>query len=195
MSVKYDATGFFNLREAGGMPADGGRVKTLRFLRSDFPESLDAENVEFFQGMPLVSVLDLRTPEEVALSPRFFANAGFDVVSLPLLSGSVASMLKDVPSVGQVYLEMLAASPKELTAAVIAIADATGEGTVLVHCTAGKDRTGVVCALVQAVLGVSDQDIVANYVLSHDNLEGAWVRSKEEELKELLEGKTGESLD
>lgn len=151
--------------------------------------------MEFFQGMPLVSVLDLRTPEEVALSPRFFANAGFDVVSLPLLSGSVASMLKDVPSVGQVYLEMLAASPKELTAAVIAIADATGEGAVLVHCTAGKDRTGVVCALVQAVLGVSDQDIVANYVLSHDNLEGAWVRSKEEELKELLEGKTGESLD
>ena len=195
MSIKYDATGFYNLREAGGMLANGGRVKTLRFLRSGFPDSLDAENVAFFQEMPLVSVLDLRTSEEVAMFPHLFADAGFDVVSLPLLSGSVRSMLQDVPSVGQMYLDMLAASPKELTAAVIAVANATAKGTVLVHCTAGKDRTGVVCALVQAVLGVSDQDIVANYVLSHDNLEGAWMDDKEKEFRELLEGKTGGGLE
>lgn len=186
MSIKYDATGFYNLREAGGMPATGGRVKTERILRSDFPDSLDGEDVEFFQEMPLTAVIDLRDAEEVQMSPRLFKDAGFNVVEMPVFAGSAMSMAKDVPSVEELYLYMVQSSPSVLTEAVVQIADATGKGAALVHCTAGKDRTGVVCALTQAVLGVSDADIVKNYTQSQKNLSGAWLTQKEAQLKALL---------
>ena len=168
------------------MPAAGGRVKTQRLLRSDFPQSFGAEDVEYFQEIPTSAVLDLRDADEVDASPHYFADAGFNVVENPIGVGSAASMMTGIPSVAELYQEMLAQSPKQLAKAVSAVAAAVPTGAALVHCTAGKDRTGVVIALTQAVLGVSDEDIVANYVSTHANLDGEWQQLMEAKIEKGL---------
>ena len=186
MTIKYDLTGFYNFREGGGMAADGGRVRTRRLLRSDFPESLDAEDVEFFQEAPTSAVIDLRTQAEISSVPRYFEEAGFDVVPVPITPGSFGSVLDALPTIPQMYQQMLSGFPGPITSGVKAVAAAVPSGAALVHCTAGKDRTGVVIALTQALLGVSDGGIVANYVQTQANLEGQWLTNKKVVLKKML---------
>ena len=94
-------------------------------------------------------------------------------MKIPILSGSIKSMMANVPTVSELYQSMIASSPTELAQSIAAIATATQSGAALVHSTAGKDRTGVVIALTQALLGVSDDDTVANYVQTQANLQGA----------------------
>lgn len=167
------------------MPAAEGRVRTQRLLRSDFPQSLDAEDVEYFKSVPLAAVVDTRTELEIESAPRFFEEAGFNVVVKSIGAGSVTSMI-EAPSVEQMYLDMIADQPTEVAAAVGAVADGVPTGAVLVHCTAGKDRTGVVVALTLSVLGVSESDIVANYVQTQANLEGQWLTDMKPEVEAML---------
>ena len=63
---------------------------------------------------------------------------------------------------------LLAHSAGRVTAALAAIASEVAEHPTVFHCTAGKDRTGIVAALVLALLGVSEEDIVTDYVLTQD---------------------------
>lgn len=196
MTIKYDLTGFYNFREGGGMPADGGRVRTERLLRSDFPSSLDDEDIEFLREVPVAVVVDLRTDQEIQASPEFFADAGLDVQREPILAGSIQSMLTETPTVESMYLTMLQQAPTQIAAAVGKVASAVPDGAALVHCTAGKDRTGIVIALTQAVLGVSDDDIVANYVQTEQNLQGPWLNQKLAQIKPLLaKAPAGQSID
>ena len=76
----------------------------------------------------------------------------------------------EVASIRAVYLEVLALYRPHLARAVAAVADAEPEGCLLVHCHAGKDRTGLVVALLLAVAGVSPEAIAADYALSGRNL-------------------------
>lgn len=186
MTIKYDLTGFYNFREGGGMAAGSGRVRTQRLLRSDFPQSFGAEDVEFMQEIPLATVLDLRTEAEIASQPSYFKDAGFNVVEIPILTGSIKSMMTNIPTISQLYQGMIAQSPKQLAQGVATVAAAVSKGAALVHCTAGKDRTGVVIALTQSLLGVDDSDIVANYVLTQENLEGAWLAKMQANMQQML---------
>ncbi|MFZ1381675.1 MAG: tyrosine-protein phosphatase [Scrofimicrobium sp.] len=186
MTIKYDLTGFYNFREGGGMAAGDARVRTQRLLRSDFPQSFDAEDIEFMQEVPLATVLDLRTDTEIDSQPQYFKNAGFNVVEVPILSGSIKSMMENIPTVSQLYQSMIAQSPKQLAQSVATIAGAVSKGAALVHCTAGKDRTGVVIAMTQELLGVSDEDIVANYVQTQDNLQGAWLAKMQANMQQMM---------
>ena len=76
-----------------------------------------------------------------------------------------------VASTRAVYLEMLRIGRVRFTEAVVSIADAPDDGAVLVHCHAGKDRTGLVVALLLLVTGASAETVAADYALSGHNLE------------------------
>jgi len=76
-----------------------------------------------------------------------------------------------VASTRAVYLEMLRIGHARFTEAVVSIADAPDDGAVLVHCHAGKDRTGLVVALLLLVAGASAETVAADYALSGQNLE------------------------
>ena len=186
MSIQYDLTGFYNLREGGGLKAGTGRLRTERLLRSDFPSSLDGEDVVFFSELPLTAVVDLRSMIERIANPHFFKENGFLVVDRPIEAGSVISMMSGDITVEKMYMEMLHDSPKQLTEAVTDVASHITDGTVLVHCTAGKDRTGIVIALIQWLLGVDEDAIVESYALTAKNLDGAWLQQKIEEGEKLL---------
>ena len=182
---RYELAGFFNLREGGGMPAGEGRIRLGRLLRSDFPSAVNSEANGFFRELPLAAVVDLRDLDEAKASAHLFQDAGFEVIERPIFTGSVASMATGVPSIEQLYTTMVQRFAPQVASAVGDVADAIGSGAVLVHCWAGKVRTGVVIGLVQSLLGVRDDDVVASYARTQANLSGKWLQTMRARLKEL----------
>jgi protein-tyrosine phosphatase len=155
--------GTFNTRDLGGYPAAGGRaVRWRRLLRSDALHLAGPAGAATLAGYGLRTVVDLRTPAEVALAPS--ADAGFAarVVHVSLLG----EHLDESPeSLEAIYRYVITERGAAVAAAVRALC-AAGAVPALVHCSAGKDRTGIVIGLVLAVLGVPDEIIAADFALS-----------------------------
>jgi protein-tyrosine phosphatase len=160
----------FNLRDVGGYTGQGGRtVRWRRLLRSDSLHRLDVVEPEFVK-LGVRTVIDLRREHEIATFgrvPEFDGlvyhhiapeHAEWDAVPLDP-DGDNARWLADR------YLDLAHAGAHGL-AAVLAVIAEPDAAPVVVHCAAGKDRTGVVCALTLATLGVSDEDIAEDYALS-----------------------------
>lgn len=149
-----------NLRDVGGVAADGGTVRTGQVLRSGLP-ALD-DMVPDVIAWPPALVLDLRSvPELDQVHPLQFQAQ--QVVNVPLLSALRPAA--DWPdTLADLYLSMIADAAHLLVDIVGHIA--AEEGPTLVHCAAGKDRTGVAIALLLRLLGVERAAVVADYVLS-----------------------------
>lgn len=148
-----------NLRDVGGTPtADGARVAAGRLLRSALPASTDA--VPEGMAWPPSLVVDLRSPGEG--EPKHpLADGEARIVNLPLLSvlrpGAV------LPSrLAELYVLMLETASEHLVDLVREVAAA--EGPTLVHCSAGKDRTGVSIAMLLRLVGVDRGDVVDDYL-------------------------------
>jgi len=92
-----------------------------------------------------------------------------------LLPRQVAAHEEDEPPAVRSYLGYLGQRSDNVVGALRALAHA-GPGASVVHCAAGKDRTGVVCALSLAVAGVPHDEIVADYALTADVIEGVVAR-------------------
>lgn len=159
MSV-LSIAGVFNARDVGGMPAHGGTIRARRLLRSG--NLVDATPAGVAELERLVShIVDLRDDMEVASAPS--ATAGIPTTHLPLFLGSVASFFEDDMSLDQMYLQMLEESGERLVDALRIIAR---EKATLVHCTVGKDRTGVTVALALAAVGADRAAIIDDYALT-----------------------------
>ena len=155
-----ELAGVLNLRDVGGYPIDGGGCVRWRTLfRSDALYRLDAAGVATVTGLGLRTVVDLRSQPEVDLAPSPVAAR---VTHVPLLTG-------DMPAVplglGDLYRHLVGERGGQIGAAIAALCGGDAM-PALVHCSAGKDRTGVVIALILAVLGVPDEVIAADYALS-----------------------------
>jgi protein-tyrosine phosphatase len=154
-----------NLRDVGGAgTADGRRVRLGLLLRSALPAADDLVPEDF--AWPPAVVIDLRSPLEL-LEGHPLDSLGAKVVNLPLLDtlqpgqhhehdGTLASLYRQVHNHAAHLLVDL----------VTEIADA--DGPVLVHCAAGKDRTGIAIALVLRLLGVGQEEVLADYLLTED---------------------------
>jgi protein-tyrosine phosphatase len=157
--------GAFNLRDIGGYPAAGGRVTRWRtLLRSGSLYQAGPASAAELAGFGLSTVLDLRTFEETERSPdpelgarrRQVGLLGEDLTVLPVsLDGLYRFVIEERGS-------YVAAAVRHLCA--------PGALPALVHCSAGKDRTGLIIALVLAAIGVPDDVIAADYALSADAL-------------------------
>lgn len=170
-----ELAGFCNLRDAGGYrTTHGRRVRRGVLLRGEYPRSLGVGAREYFAELPLARVVDLRDTPEVRARPRFFRDAGFAVRSVPILEGSAKSFVDGPPTLAGLYERMLEVCGPQLVRAVRAVVQGLRDGAVLVHCLAGKDRTGVVVALIHSLIGVSRADIVADYSASAEHLRGEW---------------------
>ncbi len=99
-------------------------------------------------------------------------------VWLPIHGGSRSSLVdaEGVFSLEALYRQVVAESAWTIATAVSVIAD-SGQVPVLVHCTAGKDRTGLVVALALEAAGVDRTAVVADYTQSALNLDGAWMNA------------------
>lgn len=150
--------GAHNLRDLGGLiTSRGDRVRTGRVFRSDYPLFVQADAAAV-RRLGLRTVVDLRRGSEAALERPDWEAQGVACERWPLSAGRESSWEARYPS-------YLLRRPESVVGAVRAVMRPEGHA-VLFHCAAGKDRTGVVAALLLSVLGVPRDDIVADHLLS-----------------------------
>jgi len=188
-TVAFEAV--FNFRDLGGYPAGEGRsVRWRRLFRADGLQRLRPEEGRQFRSLGIATVVDLRTPQEADDSGRFPAEVAeveyhhwpmFDVVPDWSEAGDV-----DSPGfLADRYVEMLEHG-RETVAGTLNLLSRSTAYPLVFHCAAGKDRTGILAALVLGLLGVPDEVIVDDYALSHEAMArmGAWVRENMPEVAE-----------
>jgi protein-tyrosine phosphatase len=169
--------GICNLRDLGGYPVAGGdSIRWRRVLRSDSLHDLRDNDIDMLVEAGVTSVIDLRDASEIAHQPNpFQSHRSVRYKHVPLFAHlDLHEHLAKVPGADDIllelYCEVLTQRQSALSEALSAIADA-GPGAVLFHCTVGKDRTGVLAALVLAAVGASADDIVTDYTLSTGRIE------------------------
>jgi len=170
MDRRIDLAGPVNFRDMGGYRGDGGRrVRWRRVFRSDSLHSAGDDDARLIvERLGLATVIDLRETDEVARHGRgALAPASLGYHHLPLLGTEVAADEIDRITLREAYSRMLHASAARVVEILAVAADPAAQPLVF-HCVAGKDRTGIVAALLLSALGVSDDDIVADYVLTQD---------------------------
>jgi protein tyrosine/serine phosphatase len=182
--------GAVNVRDLGGLPTtDGGTTVPGRVLRSDNLQDLTPADVALLvDELGVTTVVDLRSTNEVTIEGPAPLDAlpGVRHVNRPVLREflDVADTIKaalltemleadrerypDDQMAGH-YLGYLENRPEQVTGALRDIA--TAPGAVIVHCAAGKDRTGVVTALALTVAGVAPEVIVADYAATDERIE------------------------
>jgi hypothetical protein len=163
--------GCVNVRDLGGHRTADGRVTAFgSVVRADVIRGLSDAGWEALVSHGVRTVVDLRFYKEVkADAPR---EVPVDVVHIPLLDDRDVAAMEAIDSwstTAGAYLEMLERFPPNFAKAVTTIGRAP-EGGVLVHCQGGKDRTGLVVALLLTLAGVPPEDIAADYGLSAVNL-------------------------
>ena len=156
-----------NLRDLGGYPGTGGRTTAWeRFLRGDVPLGLGEADLQWLLERDITTVIDLRTTAEVERKPDQLSTVpGFRYVNCPLLEGEAMPNLAD--DVAQGYFHLL--GRKDLVRAAVGELAAAPGGAIF-HCTAGKDRTGLIAALLLSLAGVDRVDILADYQVSETYL-------------------------
>lgn len=184
--------GTSNVRDLGGLPTVEGPTLRRGVLyrgesiarrgRAPVTEVFADEALSAFRALRLRTVVDLRTPAEAEASPSAWAEAsGAEVVSIPVAEGAEGSdtnlmgLVKagrivrfGADDLGEMYVGALERRAREFAAVIRAVAT-PGRQPALVHCAAGKDRTGLAMALILATVGVPREEIVADYVLTGYN--------------------------
>jgi protein-tyrosine phosphatase len=171
--------GASNFRDLGGYEtADGHVVRWRRVFRSDALHDLTLEDVEALVGHGVRQVFDLRSAYELEL---FSGNPLIDrgvlvrhtpmVVDMTARRGAGARLIEsDDPRVhAEAYLELIEQGRASVRLILDALCEAEDGGTVF-HCTGGRDRTGMVAALLLSVLGVPRPVIAEDYALTTEYL-------------------------
>ena len=153
-----------NTRDLGGhRTRSGGITRRDRIWRSDAPVTENEADADLLRDLGITTVIDLRTDAEAARKPCVYADReGFAYRRIPFTIGSAPpASLEEIPGL---YLEM--ASQPEAADVLRAVAEA--EGGVLYCCTAGKDRTGVISALILTACGADPKAVVDDYAVSRE---------------------------
>jgi len=155
-----DVPGTFNFRDVGGLSAGEGRTRSGVLFRSGNLAHLEPAGRDRVAGLGIRRIVDLRDDDERRREPSRLDGLGIDTVHLPMYAGSVSSFFADDLSLGDVYRALVDGSASRLVEAARAVLEVQ---PVLVHCTVGKDRTGLSVALILAAAGVDDDAVLADY--------------------------------
>lgn len=194
--------GLYNFRDTGGMPLTGGGTTRAGVLfRSDGLGALTDKGLDQLAATDIGVIVDYRTDTERQMSPdKVPTSRPFKEVVLPILQGATAGAMKaaaeaamhaadksassaaiqkaleQLPDLSTLYQGILSegASAYAETARLVAQSTDAEPTAVLIHCTAGKDRTGVGAALLLTAAGAERDAVVADYASSQDNLAKGW---------------------
>lgn len=137
---------------------------TIRYIRSDFPENLTDQEIQWLLANHVTTMVDLRSDEEIARKPcGFEGRDGFHYFHLPVTGGGDPP--RSLEHLHTVYRQMIDENMKQIIDTIM-----NAGSNVMYFCTAGKDRTGVVSAIILKQLGFSDEAIIDDYMKSKDNL-------------------------
>jgi len=184
-----DLDGAVNVRDLGGLPTDDGRrTAPGALLRSDNLQDLSPADVaKLVDGVGLTTVVDLRSSAEaesegpgpldavpsvthlhLSVLPEVGRRTDVVAEALLLRRAQDHDRYPDDAMCGH-YLGYLEDRPESVTGALRAVAEAPG--AAIVHCAAGKDRTGVVVALALTAVGVPADTVVADYAATDEKIE------------------------
>jgi protein-tyrosine phosphatase len=182
---KLALTGCVNFRDLGGYPGTGGcSIRWRHLFRADGLTRLDESDCAQLADLGLVTVIDLRTNGEVEQRGRFPEDA-FEVEYHHLPLTDVLPPTEDLSRYDEPafvtarYQQLFSEGSSSLTRAIELLAE-PGALPAVFHCSAGKDRTGVLAALVLGFLGVPRQVIVEDYALSAEAMIALFDRLKQE---------------
>lgn len=157
--------GTYNFRDVGGLPAGAGSTRSGVLYRSGNLAGVTDAGAAQLAALGLRAIVDLRDDDEVAHAPS--RAGGADIRRVPLFLGSVASFFEQDLSLDAMYRALVDDCVPRVVEAVRAVAT---QQPVLVHCTVGKDRTGVTVALALAAAGVDEDAVVDDYARTAANL-------------------------
>ena len=161
----------YNFRDVGGYAArDGRTVRWQRLYRADSLGWLAGDDLITFQALNVRTVIDLRHPFEVEKAGRVPEFDGLGYHNLPIEGrrwdiSTYDDRLGVARYLADRYLEVTEDGVRNLRAAIETISQA-GSAPVVVHCAAGKDRTGLLTALILSLVGVAEEDIIEDYALT-----------------------------
>lgn len=165
--------GLYNFRDAGGYRTADGAVRWGKLFRSDALHRIDDVTRRRLAELGIGHVIDLRSAMELEAAPNALEGLTLTVHHLPVFAGGTP-VSAAASGIARVYEHIVDERGAALADAVRTIAAAEQDSAVLVHCTAGKDRTGLVIALALSAVGVDRADVVADYALTEENLRGEW---------------------
>jgi protein-tyrosine phosphatase len=182
-------TACFNFRDLGGLvTTDGRRVRSGVLYRADTLHRLTADDLDVLRGLGLRTVIDLRTLDELDRHGRIPLADHDEVVHhhLPMIDElRTEDAVPDgsAPSAedrGEMYLRLVENGGPAVVESLRLLAGPEALPAVF-HCTAGKDRTGVLAALVLGQLGVPDEAIAEDYALTEASVGEAmaWIQAND----------------
>lgn len=171
--VRLPLEGVENARELGGYPTKDKKVTKFHvFVRSSRLTNLTKEDNEFLKEYGITDIIDLRgntTIQYDFTSDDNYNPDYFNFHYIPLSNSKVEEFLKENEfsndfnfGIGYGYVAENKSKIKEVFEIL-----ANSKGGVLYHCTAGKDRTGIISALILGLCNVSDEDIITNYEITN----------------------------
>jgi protein-tyrosine phosphatase len=165
-------TGVLNFRDLGGYASsEGGVTKWGRLYRSDALHDLSPADLTVFRRLGIATIVDLRNTSEVERTGRgLLESESIRFINSPVLSSAGVPEPNTTTQIGDGYLasrylQYLDGGGTALINAIEEMTDVDNYPLVF-NCFFGKDRTGVLSALVLSLLGVSRQDIVNDYALT-----------------------------
>lgn len=168
-----------NCRDIGGYPTQSGAMtQWKRFLRSANLNVVSPEDAKFLTSYGVSTIIDLRTPYELKAEPNIFETSSevtyknVNLTGRNMAGGAMKLLEAGVDSdivMGQNYINIL--DMQTTIKQVLDIILGADEGIVLYHCSAGKDRTGVISLILLGLADVSRTDIVSNYEISYTHIE------------------------
>lgn len=158
-----------NLRDLGGYPADNGKATLFhRFLRGGDMHELSDKEIDFLYAYGVRNIIDLRGTDEQSTRPNPFENERFTLYNIPFAVGNIIELAYEYDNPNALY-DMYIYLLKNNTSSIFEVFNTIANaptGGILYHCSAGKDRTGLISAFLLSLVGVDEKDIVANYRIS-----------------------------
>lgn len=178
---RLDLEGPVNFRDLGGYEtAEGRTVRRRHLFRSDALFRLTEADAAQVRALGVTTLIDFRTPDELEqhgfggmdhLDAEHLHLPTIDTTRrvLDLTDDEAQEVARALVTAADAYMMMLDRGSNAYASALRVVAES--EAPVVFFCAAGKDRTGVFAALVLGLLGVSDEDIVTDYALTHEVIE------------------------
>lgn len=160
-------SGATNFRDVGGLPAGDRVTRPGVLFRSGNLVAVDDAGIDMLRALGVRRVIDLRDEGELAHAPSRLDDLPVEVQHEPLFLGSVSSFFARDLSLDDMYAAIVETAPDRIVSVVRGILRAQ---PVLVHCTVGKDRTGVTVAIALAAAGVDREAVIADYARTEDLL-------------------------
>ncbi len=169
-----DIDGAYNVRDLGGYPTSEGRqTRWKTFVRAASLHDLYPASQSALIDYGIRTVIDLRRPREIEEAPHVFAGSSEVIYHhQPMIGDEPASREEDAAEGGEpadylmaAYTSLLELRQAQIGSTMATLAD-PGARPAIYHCAAGKDRTGVISALLLGIAGVPEDIIAEDYALS-----------------------------